>query len=193
MNDDAYAFFDVDETIIQTKSMFAFFEYWCREWLQDADLLAAFNAHFEKSRAACTTREETNRAYYRFLSGVDPDKLAAAGERWAQHVIDAGAFHTVTVSRLKELSKQGVVPVFVSGSFKEVLGPIAKHLKVKHILATKMLIGSDGAFSGEIGTPQTIGAGKALSVNQSWRSMAPIPRSAGRLGTIYRTFQCLNV
>ena len=159
-----YAFFDVDDTLIRRKSMFSFFHYWCEEWVCNPDLLSAFDAHFEAARAAGVPREELNRDYYRFLAGAEPRKLATAGEKWARGVIDEGLFHTATVVQLQNLVSQGIVPVFVSGSFGEVLEPLAQHLGVNHILATKMLLSPDQLYTGEIGTPQTIGVGKALSI-----------------------------
>jgi HAD superfamily hydrolase (TIGR01490 family) len=162
----AYAFFDVDDTLIRTKSMFSFFRYWCQECARDPGLLLSFNAHFELARAAGAPREELNRDYYRFLAGIEPPTLATAGARWARAVIDEDLFHMATVTQLQKLMGQGVTPVFVSGSFNEVLEPIARHLGVSHILATKMLLGPDGLYTGEIGTPQTIGVGKALSIEE---------------------------
>lgn len=177
-----YAFFDVDDTLIRTKSMFSFFHYWCSECVRDPGLLAAFDAHFERARAAGARREELNRDYYRFLTGVEPRALALAGERWARGIIDEGLFYAVTVDRLQNLARQGFVPVFVSGSFNDVLEPIAQHLEVKHILATKMLLGLDGLYSGEIGGIQTIGIGKARSIEEFLRSKDTLAKECWAFG-----------
>ncbi|MFT6532883.1 MAG: HAD superfamily hydrolase (TIGR01490 family) [Limimaricola cinnabarinus] len=159
-----YAFFDVDDTLVRTKSMFSFFRYWCEDWLRDPALLSQFEAHFAAAHAVGTPREELNRDYYRFLAGADPLKLADAGESWGRGVIEDELFHAPAVAQLRDMARQGITPVFVSGSFEEALEPLARHLGVRHILATKMLIGPGGFYSGEIDAPQTIGAGKAVAI-----------------------------
>lgn len=159
-----FAFFDVDDTLIRTKSMFSFFQHWCEDWVRDPTLLATFKAHFEAAFSGDAPREELNRDYYHFLAGAEPRLLAKAGERWARSVIDQDLFYAPTVAQLRDRVHHGTIPVFVSGSFNEVLKPIASHLGVRHILATRMQLGPEGFYTGEIHTPQTIGTGKALAI-----------------------------
>lgn len=162
-----FAFFDVDDTLIHIKSMFDIFRFWALDWLEDPDRLALFEADFAWMRAAGQPREDLNRAYYRYFAGVEPRRLAAAGQVWASRRLAAPErlFVASAVSELGRLRREAIDPVLVSGSFEAVLRPVADHLKVKHILATTLLIGADGRLSGEIGAPQTIGAGNAIAVH----------------------------
>lgn len=165
-----YAFFDVDDTIINTKSMFAFFSYWCEQWICNDDLLNMFNSHFSSAQAEGAPREQLNRDYYRFLAETNPSTLAMAGEAWANGILGDDLFHSSTVTQLKDLARKDITPVFVSGSFHEILRPISQYLGVPHILATRMILGSNGLYTGEIADPQTIGAGKAVAIRQFLKS-----------------------
>ncbi|MBK5933699.1 HAD superfamily hydrolase (TIGR01490 family) [Rhodovulum imhoffii] len=162
----AYAFFDVDDTLIRTKSMFAFFRFWAEDWQQDPALLRRFEEHFRLARARGVPREQLNRDYYRFLAGVELDRLEAAGRQWARGVIGEALFFPAAVAQLRARMRQAIDPVFVSGSFEPVLRPIAEHLGVRHILCTRLDVRLDNCLTGEIGRPQTIGQGKAEAIAQ---------------------------
>lgn len=161
-----FAFFDVDDTLIRIKSMFDFYSFWANSYHQDSSKMRTFEKAFEDMRARGAPRTELNRAYYRFFAGVHPEELAYAGAEWASHWLakPKALFIAETVSELEHLQSIGVTPVFVSGSFEAVLGPLAARLGVSTILATKMIIGDDGVYTGEIAGPQTIGEGKASSI-----------------------------
>lgn len=161
-----FAFFDVDDTLIRIKSMFDFYRFWALEYHRDPLILERFDAHFSKMREAGAPREELNRSYYRFFSGVHPAELEEAGSAWARPRLSApqSLFVPAAVCELTRLKSDGVPPVFVSGSFKAVLAPLGQHLGVSHILATTMVTGPDGHFTGEISEPQTIGEGKAVAI-----------------------------
>ena len=115
MTSGVFAFFDVDETIIRTKSMFSFFDYWCSDWTRNLPLSLEFSSYFRQARSTGTPREKMNRDYYRFLAGVAPHNLASAGKAWAQGIIAKNHFHHETVAEMRRLVSQGAVPVFVSG------------------------------------------------------------------------------
>ncbi|MDO5704275.1 MAG: HAD-IB family hydrolase [Paracoccus sp. (in: a-proteobacteria)] len=158
------AFFDVDDTLIRIKSMFDFFQHWCDEELGNPLLYAQFSNYFAYARENGTPRTVLNRDYYRFFSGTEPDDLATAAQNWAKKRIGPDLFYPEAIDRLINLRNDGMLPVLVSGSFPELLQPIAVHLGVKEILSTKMQIGADGFYTGEIEPPQTIGQGKAEAI-----------------------------
>lgn len=162
-----FAFFDVDETLIAFKSMFDFFPFWCEHTGQPT-LEAQFERAFAKARTSGTPREALNRLYYRFFRGASISKLDAMGVRWFldRFTNTPSPYQSRVVERLHAHRIAGVEPVLVSGSMLPLLRPIAQQLQVKHILCTRLLSDVSGRLTGEIGTPQTIGDGKAAAVRQ---------------------------
>jgi len=165
-----YAFFDVDGTLLRIKSMFSFHDFWYRRWkeLNDEafveehkDVTAILRALTESD----TPRELINRRYYEFFSGRSVDEVASCALAWTRHVTaDPRLFITEVTEELESLRTKGVEPVFVSGSFVEILEPIAERLGVEHVLATRMLQ-AGGKYTGRFEAPQTIGQGKATAIN----------------------------
>ncbi len=161
----SYAFFDVDETLIRTKSMFDFYRFFCTLRGADRDL-RAFENDFAEMRRLNWSREELNRAYYRYLAGISPDELSRTGARWwAEASARPGSSSARSLALLKTLRDDGITPVFVSGSFEEILDPIGRQLGIHRFLCAPMEIGPGRYYTGELGSPQTIGAGKARAID----------------------------
>ncbi len=160
-----FAFFDVDETLLSIKSMFDFLAFWHRE-LDTPGQLAELEARFAEARLAEVTREELNRMYYRALRGAELSALQASGQRWYRSRFDNGKapYHAAAVAELRRHQAAGVSAVFVSGSMRPVLAPVATALEVRHVLCAQLELDGAGRLTGEIGSPQTIGAGKAAAV-----------------------------
>lgn len=152
------AFFDVDETLIHPKSMFAFMEFWYTR-------LGERHRHESEMRRlmalvdAGVQRSEVNRAYYEQYAGVDSAQLFDAGQVWFEAALRAGPFFkSNVVERLRTLSEDGWTPVFVSGSMRPVLEPIAQALDVRHLLCAELET-IDGRCSGQL-TAMAIGSHK---------------------------------
>jgi HAD superfamily hydrolase (TIGR01490 family) len=159
----AAAFFDVDGTLIRTKSMFAFQAFWYRaHGAAGAREERAFLAEMRALERGGAERETINRTYYRWFAGRAVAEVAQAGEDWfaALEPELEGLLIGPAVACLRGHARGGVEPVFVSGSFPAALRPLARHLGVETILATTLLA-EGGRYTGAIGDPQTIGAGKA--------------------------------
>lgn len=167
----AYAFFDVDGTLIRGKSMFAFHDFWYQRWTapgspialhEHEDILAILSSLEESG----VPRELINRRYYEFFVGRSVSSVMRCAQAWAEEIIKQPGFFVESVlTRLEELRQQRVEPVFVSGSFVELLGPIAKHLGVRYVLGTRLM--HDGQkYNGRVEQPQTIGMGKRLVVER---------------------------
>lgn len=171
MPNQAYAFFDVDGTLIRIKSMFSFHDYWYRHWLpligtpadHEGEDVSAILRTLERNG---TPREFINRRYYEFFAGRNVAQIAQCAIAWFEHVRHTPAlFIEESVNELERLRKQGIEPVLVSGSFMEVLSPIANVLGVEHIMGTR-LVANGTRYTGKILSPQTIGSGKAQAVTQ---------------------------
>jgi len=154
------AFFDVDETLITVKSMFDFYDFWCSE-NNEYDKLESYMTHFRSAVKNGTPREQLNREYYRQFSGVNYKDLEEAGENWFRAKnLDSGLFISSAVAALKKHQADKMFIVFISGSMRPVLSPVANYLGVTDILCAPLELTSEGIITGEIGTPQTIGSGK---------------------------------
>lgn len=167
----SYAFFDVDGTLLRLKSMFSFHDFWYQRWIgldsgirveEYEDVTAILRALVESG----AQRELINRRFYEFFSGRSVHEVGRCAQAWARTVVaDPRLFVTEVIDELDALRAKGVEPVFVSGSFVEVLTPIAEHLNVSHILATRLLH-DDKTYTGRFRAPQTIGEGKALAIGE---------------------------
>ncbi|MFG6448328.1 HAD family hydrolase [Roseateles sp. BYS180W] len=183
----SYAFFDVDGTLLRLKSMFSFHDFWYQRWIgldSDArveeyeDVTAIMRALVESGEQ----RELINRRYYEFFSGRSVEEVERCAQAWARTVVaDPRIFVTDVIDELEALRAKGVEPVFVSGSFIEVLSPIADHLGVSHMLATRLL--HDGkTYTGRFRAPQTIGEGKALAISEFLAERSTLPTDCWAFG-----------
>jgi len=164
-----YAFFDVDGTLIHGKSMFGFHDFWYQSWigLSSKDHREEYkdvSAILRMLQNGNSSRDVVNRRFYELFAGRDVTEVTRCAQAWAQRELAKPAFLVQeVVAELQSLRAKGIEPVFVSGSFMEVLRPIAQHLDVSHVLATQLL--HDGRrYNGRFKPPQTIGAGKAVAV-----------------------------
>ena len=183
----SYAFFDVDGTLLRLKSMFSFHDFWYQRWIgldsgarveEYEDVTAILRALVESG----AQRELVNRRYYEFFSGRSVDEVGRCAQAWARTVVaDPRLFVTEVIDELDALRAKGVEPVFVSGSFVEVLTPIADHLSVSHMLATRLL--HDGkTYTGRFRAPQTIGEGKALAIGKFLAERSILPADCWAFG-----------
>jgi len=153
------AFFDVDETLITIKSMFDFYAFWCRE-NNEMNTLECYMTQFKENVQKGTSREYLNREYYRQFSGVSYKKLEEVGEKWFRSQCVKTLFINSAVAALKQHQAENRLTIFVSGSMRPVLAPVARYLGVTEILCAPLELTEAGTLTGEIGTPQTIGSGK---------------------------------
>ncbi len=161
-----YAFFDVDDTLIDVKSMFDFFRYYCLEECAAPQTLAAFDRCFADLRGRGVDRAALNRAYYAFFRGWRRAEIDAAGRRWWQRLLHdrPDVVKQAVAGRLADHRAAGCEPVLVSGSCRSLLAPVAETLGGAHILAAPLIEDANGRFTGALGRPQTIGDGKRDAV-----------------------------
>lgn len=166
-----FAFFDVDGTLLRAKSMFSFHDFWYRHWKGQNDTASVeeyrdVTAIFRALGESDAPRELINRRYYEFFSGRSVDEVVLCAQAWARSVIsDPRLFISETMNELESLRARGIEPVLVSGSFVEVLAPIAEHLGIRHVLATR-LVRAAGKYTGRFNAPQMIGHGKAIAIKE---------------------------
>lgn len=159
-----YAFFDVDETILNFKSMFSFRQYLFQASGHAINSATAFFQELHVMASRCD-RSEVNRWFYRSLTGYTPAEISETVGRWYQELqhTDSPIYISKTLDFLETLRGQGIEPVFVSGSSDFILAPFAKALKIRHLLCGRLVV-EDGRYTGELLHQPVIGEGKRLAV-----------------------------
>lgn len=161
------AFFDVDNTLIDFKSMFSFLDFL---EVEVGSISSSFERHCQKIRRGMLipdcSREQLNRFYYRLLSDFSVDEIDRLGRKWYEMTFsEAPHYIEVMVDKLKSHQAQDHLIVLVSGSFDALLRPIAEELGVTHILATDLEQNMD-RYTGFLLSEPTIGAGKASRMRE---------------------------
>ncbi|QLP96192.1 MAG: HAD-IB family hydrolase [Rhodoblastus sp.] len=155
------AFFDVDETLIRPKSMFALLEFYLLA--NRVDGAAVYRARWAEicgMSQSGAPRSEINRHFYRLWAGEPHASVIRAGRDWVAGAVARGSFFIEPAVRaLDEHRATGSHIVLVSGSFPAAVEPIAERLGVERILCTRPEV-KDGIMTGAIEFPM-IGANKA--------------------------------
>lgn len=162
----ALVFCDVDETLINCKTMFDFLDYYLTDGYGDAGRRRA-----ERTRRDLTTqaamgmpREQANREYYRVWRGERAAAVdRAAGAWWATRGAQPDFFITATWAELAGHRAAGSPIVLVSGSFPAILESIAAAVGAERLLCTHPEI-RDGRYTGEIVGDAMIGEAKSKAV-----------------------------
>ncbi|MFI5976322.1 HAD family hydrolase [Streptomyces sp. NPDC051452] len=159
-------FCDVDETLIDRKSMFEFLRFQLVRRHGDAgeERYRSIQGDLRGRAASGTPREVVNRQYYRSYAGESAAEMTALGREWFSLALatDPGFFIATTVAELDRHRAAGAEIVLVSGSFPPCLEPIAAHIGARHILCTTPDV-ADGRYTGEVPEP-VIGEGKRAAV-----------------------------
>jgi len=158
------AFFDVDETLITVKSMFAFLEHWLRERGDDGSAYSRLLGALRRASDDGTPREEVNRSYYRTFRGVPLVELEESGRRWYREFESTAApYYADTLAALRDHRDAGAAIVLLSGSFGPALGPIGEAVGADRIVASRPVADGQGVLTGEVERPM-IGQAKAEAV-----------------------------
>ncbi|WP_415883801.1 HAD family hydrolase [Neptuniibacter sp. QD34_54] len=160
------AFFDMDETILNFKSMFSFQSYFY-DHAKKTGLFSSkheFLEHLE-SRKSSLTREQLNREFYRSFAGRDLIEVKQLAESWFIDTLEKmgdNFWIQPTIDLINQLKSDGYQIVAVSGSSREILAPISRYLSLNDCLSTHTCSDS-GVLNGEIES-SLIGNGKVLAI-----------------------------
>ncbi|BCL77082.1 hypothetical protein JHS3_28180 [Jeongeupia sp. HS-3] len=160
------AFFDVDNTLLNLKSMFSFQQYYyARTDAADAytDFVQMLHSHPQRE-----DRQFLNRLFYRSFSGRNQTVLRAIAQAWFAHLQGEYGDELWIRSALalaEQLRAEGFQLVAVSGSSHEILAPLMRHLRFDACLATTLEV-RDGFYTGQIDGLQMIGDGKGVAVRK---------------------------
>jgi HAD superfamily hydrolase (TIGR01490 family) len=163
------AFFDVDNTLIDLKSMFAFQAYYWRQRPPPGRSGDDSYRRFVDDLLAHPQRDDRqvlNRLFYESFAGRDCEDLSTLCEAWfAELLRERGdtLWIAPALALARRLGSEGHWLVAVSGSSEEILAPLLRHLGFDHCLATR-LERQGGRYTGRIRPPQMIGPGKTQAV-----------------------------
>jgi len=158
------AFFDVDDTLINIKTMFSFLSFLSQHdergnesWFLD------FLLTLQKMRSSQIPREDINRYYYQVIKGLKVSELERKAQAWFSEQ-PANIFNPQVVERLKQHQSADINIVFVSGSCRALLEPIGRMLGVDEYLCAPLAINPRHEYTGELNGDPMIGQGKATAV-----------------------------
>ncbi|WP_111977029.1 HAD family hydrolase [Algibacillus agarilyticus] len=161
------AFFDVDDTLINIKTMFSFLNYLKTHdpWAQTV----SFN-HFDNQLSELMTngtrREDVNRFYYKMLKGMPVADLEMKASEWFKFILlNHRVLNEQVVSHLNSHQNLNHDVVFVSGSCLPLLKPLGDLLGVHEFICAPLEI-INGIYNGELKSSPTIGEGKAKGLKK---------------------------
>jgi HAD superfamily hydrolase (TIGR01490 family) len=158
----AFAFFDVDETLISEKSMFTMLGEIGKAFAQiDVPRVRAMLDALGRQGAS---RAEINLAYYRSLAGLSQKNVQLLASSYVSGRLAraerASYLIRPVVEELQLLRSRGIAPVFLSGSARDFLLPLARELAVEDVLATQLEIDREGCYTGKTEAAPMVGEGK---------------------------------
>lgn len=166
LSPDYLVFADVDETLINCKSMFDFLDHYLtgRYGDEGAGRAAGVRADLLGRAARGVPRAATNRTYYRAFAGEDAARVARWGETWfAERSAQDGFWIAPTARALARHVAAGAALVLVSGSFPALLDPVAQAVGAAHVVCTTPEV-RDGILTGALAAAPVIGEGKRHAV-----------------------------
>ena len=154
------AFFDVDETIINYKSMFKFLEFFLsntKSEIKYDNVIEEINKMVKNG----SSRVDINTYYYTLFKGIYQSTLKEVSSLFFQKIRNT-LFKFSVVNRLKQHQMNGDRVVFVSGAMPDILNPIADYLNVNVFLCSKPEV-QNGIYTGKL-SQQAIGEQKGILV-----------------------------
>ncbi|WP_017625857.1 HAD-IB family hydrolase [Nocardiopsis chromatogenes] len=155
----AFAFYDVDETLISIKSMFDYYDFFLEAVGHPPEEQERLRAEARGLIRPGLPRKEGNRLFYRRFAGYKVEQVAEIGRDWFRgHMERGGLFHGDVLATLREHVAAGRTAVLLSGSFSACLDPIAEHAGAGTAIGT-LLEAEDGVYTGGV-LRSMIGDGK---------------------------------
>jgi HAD superfamily hydrolase (TIGR01490 family) len=137
----------------------------CERNGEAARLWHEFNEELQALHVSGTPREGLNAWFYNnFFCGVPVRRVAAiAREWWRQRRVQSDFWIDAVVRRANKHRHAGHELVLVTGSFREVIAPLANLLGAKHALIAPLEERS-GIYTGRLNGMPMIGEGKGAAV-----------------------------
>lgn len=162
------AFFDLDETILNCKTMVEVYAHYHRfitqsETLGQAKFERIWNLICAFRDTTNAPRSEVNKVFYRTFYGIEQHVMQAACQDWF-HTVGQTKLNPIVCEEIRKHQDNGAKIVIVSGSFEDCVQPIAQYLGISDYLCAQLCV-ADGHYTGEMHNPTpVIGEGKAISI-----------------------------
>lgn len=175
------AFFDVDETLIATKSMFDFLMF-LGTYEQSVDARAII-AEMQQLNLDGVDRCQINVAFWKAFAGLSQADVQRTAQSWADVKFAASEkfFIKSALERLIAHKRDGHIVALVSGSSGDIISPIADRVAADRVLATRMCV-VNGRYSGDILSPVMIGSGKREAAQQFLNEIGADPTNCSAYG-----------
>lgn len=161
------AFFDVDQTIWSEKSVLSFWMFYLKNKYPESyeNEISKFHSIVCDLNVKKTSREKLNEWFYQHcFSNRDLNEIKALSEQWCnQHFKKENFWHEEILKKIDFHKSLGHLIVLVSGSFAEILNPLAKHIGATDVLCSLLEI-KNNHFTGKMLSSPMIGDGKAEAV-----------------------------
>lgn len=169
----ALALFDLDNTLIAGDSDHGWGEFLVEQELVDSDAYQQRNDEFYQ--AYCRGQLDIL-AYVKFaaepLKQFSPLELSQLQEKFLQEKIQALLLPKAK-SLLEQHKKKGDIVVIITATNRFITEPIARLLKVQHLLATELEL-IDGRYTGNLVGEPCYQSGKVIHLD-NWLSSVSIP------------------
>ena len=155
------AFFDFDETLLDTESSRLGFKYlWERRLVSIGFILKVMTANFfykrhwlsDETIAAIMLKFYRKKQLEEFQQGATAFYQEKLKPRLAPNIL----------KRVEHHHQEGHVLVLISGSIRYLLEPVAEDLGFHHLLCTDLEVGSDGLLTGKAKGPLCLDSTKRV-------------------------------
>jgi HAD superfamily hydrolase (TIGR01490 family) len=160
----AFAFFDVDGTLINSRSLVGFLAY-----LRPVIAADRFDAYWQVLQRAVwgkMSRHELNRLYFTILEGLPQVQVQALGVAWFESERrGSDFFNPEGLDLLEAQLSRGFAICLVTGSFRELMAPLAAALRIPAMLCSEPEV-VRGCFTGALVGNPCIGVRKLERATQ---------------------------
>ncbi|HSC69420.1 MAG TPA: HAD-IB family hydrolase [Cellvibrio sp.] len=161
------AFFDVDQTIWSEKSVVSFWIFYLKNKYPESceEQITQFQRMANDLYLKSTPREKLNEWFYEYcFKGEDLSEIQKFSELWCEQYFKKDNFwHKEVLKKINFHKSLGHLVVLVSGSFAEILKPLADYIGATDVLCSPLEI-KDNRFTGKMLSSPMIGHGKAEAV-----------------------------
>jgi HAD superfamily hydrolase (TIGR01490 family) len=160
----AFAFFDVDGTLINSRSLISFLAY-LRPVIA-ADRFDAYWRALQRGVWGKMPRHELNRLYFTVLEGLSQAQVRAQGLAWFEaESLGPDFFNSEGLDLLQTQRSRGFAICLVTGSFRELMVPLAAALQIPEMLCSEPEV-VQGRFTGALVGDPCIGIRKLERATQ---------------------------